>query len=1100
MNKYLNTLLILLLSANLLIVDLNAQEGLIHLPHLTMEDGLSFNQITQIFQDNKGFMWLGTYNGLNRYDGSSFKIFLPETDNPKSISSHHITSIYQDSKGTLWIGTNHGLNRYDFKTETYKRYLNDPNNPNSLSHDLVYSILEDKSGSLWIGTYNALNKYDRKKDCFSQLKIQIGDTTSSSSLYKNIQSITCMLQDFNGNIWLGTWDGLTCMQPDGKILKQFFSDEEHHQTISYKSISCIYEDKSKNLWIGTNGSGLHKFNQDTGKFIHYLFSPINTGTISNNYITVIFQDKSNDLWIGTKNGLNKYDSKKNAFERILNKPEKPLSIINNEILSIYEDRANLIWVGTAGGVSRFHKPLNKFQYYKENISNRLLGLSNNNVNAVFIDKKKNIWIGTLDGLNKIEPGSDRVVQYKNDPANKSSISDNYIMSICEDQNGYIWIGTYQMGLNKYNPQTGENKIFVYKNDDQESLSNSGVTSIYKDHRGTIWVGTWYGLNRYNKTHDNFIRYENDPDDPKSLSHNLVWSIFEDSKNMLWVGTDGGGVCVMDPKISAFKIYKHNRTDSNSICDDRVFAIFESRDEIMWFGTSDGISSYNRETGKFKSYTKDSGLPDNQIASIQEDNNGFLWIATQKGLSCFNRETETFINYTKKDGIKELEFNSRVSARGKDGILYFGSKAGLMYFDPPKIVNKLSDAPIVFTNLKIYNETVPIDDKKNSILRESITTSKSIRIPYENDVITIEYALLYFSNASGNTFYYKLSGFENNWNNVGNRNSATYTNLPPGDYTFHVKATNNDGIKSKNVASIELIIVPAYYQTIWFKVAVALGIFLTTMLFFHKRTEKIKKQNKLLEKRVAERTKDLDKTIYELNQEVTERIKAETKVQASLHEKEDLLEEKEILLKEIHHRVKNNLQVISSMLYLQSQYIQDPAMLDLFEDSRNRIKSMGLIHEKLYQSKDFAEINFNEYVSSLLEQIRLSFNKGDLVINEYVDIDKAINLDLDTAISCGLIINEIMTNVYKYAFPIEWRKQKPHEYKFHVVVKVKPIENNQYEMLIYDNGIGFKNDVDIDNFDSLGLKIISSMVKQLNGTISINGSSGTEFKIIFDKVD
>ena len=1075
---------------------LKAQEEEVHISHLTAEEGLSLSQVAQIYQDNFGFMWLGTYSGLNRYDGYNFKVFLPEPENKQSISSHDITSIFQDSKGILWIGTNSGLNRYDFKTESFKRYLYDSNDPHSLSYNLILSIMEDKSGTLWIGTGGSLNKYNRDKDNFTRLKIRIGNKSIPSSTYNNIESISCILQDFKGNLWIGIWDGMINMDTNGRVLNQYFYENGDTHKIGAKSISSIYEDKEKFIWIGTNGNGLYKYNPFTGKFTHYLSKDSDPTTISYNYINVIFQDNNNDIWIGTKNGLNKYNAKNNNFIRIYNNVEKPLSIINNEILSIYQDKSGLIWVGTNGGVSRFYKPANKFYNYKNDNHANAFSLSNNRINSVFIDNKENIWIGTLDGLDKITSGEKQITHYRNNPRDKNSVSDNYITNVIVDRSGYRWVGTYQSGLNRIDPITGENKIFLHTNRNTTSLSNSGITDLFEDHNGTIWVGTWYGLNRYNKSTEKFLRYENTPDDPKSLSHSSVLKIYEDSKNLLWIGTDGGGVCMLDPKISAFTVYMHDSSNSNIISNNRVLTIIESKDGLMWFGTTDGLNSFDRKTGKFTVFKKENGLPGNLIFSIEEDNNSLLWISTDNGISCFNERTGIFTNYSKKDGLKELEFIAKASSKSNDGKLYFGSKTGLMFFDPNKIVDRLSKAPIMFTDLKVYNKSVPIHPNSKTILQESITTSKSIEIPSESGEITIDFALLYYQNVRGNTYQYILSGFENNWNDIGHRNSATYANLPPGNYIFQVQAANSDGIKGNNVASMQIVIVPAYYQTWWFKVFLAFVFLVLIILFFQQRTRKIKSQNKILENHVAERTKDLDKTITELNREVTERKKAEANVYATLEEKEGLLLEKEILLKEIHHRVKNNLQIISSLLYLQSRKIKDEKLLNMFDDSLNRIKSMALLHEKLYQSNDLSEINLFNYINSLLMQLKKSYSRNDILIRDSVLIDHDINFNLDTAMSCGLMVNELMTNAYKYAFPKNWIKKQTSDFEYKIEVSAIKESNNMYSLIVSDNGVGIPESFDIEKAESLGLKIVASMIKQLDGLLEIKREKGSLFKTTF----
>jgi len=1067
-------------------ISLPAQETEMMLSHFTSEDGLSLSGVTQVFQDSRGFIWLGTYNGLNRFDGYNFKIYLPETGNPKSISSFKITAILEDNNGDLWIGTNYGLNRYNWKSEEFTRYFNDSDNPHSISHNEIYSIYEDRTGTIWVGTFDGLNKYDRNNDNFIQLKGMYGKNWDRSPLYAGVETITSICEDYRVQLWLGTWNGITCINEQGNIIKQYPSAKNGFNADALREITCIYEDKSNNLWFGTNGKGLSKYNPKTDNFTNFRTTGAEN-SLSNDYINVIFQDKLNNIWIGTNNGLNKYNPDRNNFTRMLNDPNRPLSIINNEVLSLYEDKTGIIWIGTAAGVSRFYEPENKFSYYRADKNKPATSLISSRINSVFIDSQNNIWVGTFEGLDEILSGSNRVIHFRHNEGNKNSIGDNFIMSVIQDRSGIIWAGTHQDGLDSYNPKTGEFKAYKYKVNDPQSLSNSGVTSIFEDRAGSLWVGTWWGLNRLDRRTGKFLRYTADTSNHSSLRNNVIWVIYQDSKNMIWVGTDGGGVSEFNPLSNTFTNFYHDTSITNNISNNRVISIFESRDGIMWFGTMDGLDSYNRETGKITIYTQKDGLPGKFINGIEEDDKGNLWIVTEKGLTKFNSSSGLIANYSKRDGIKDIEFSAHVCAKSKNGYMYFGCKNGLMYFHPDSLKEREKTTRVVITDFKIYNKSVPIT--KPGILNESITSAKSICIPPGNDVITFDFAFLDYFNAKANRFKYRLIGFDKEWNDIGNRNTATYTNLPAGDYTFVVKASNSDLQKSDIETSLKVTIVPVFFQTWWFRILFIFSLIILTFLIILERTRKIRKHNKVLENRVAERTKDLDATINELNQEIVERKKAEEKVQTSLNEKE-------VLLKEIHHRVKNNLQIISSLLYLQSKPIIDKTTLGLFQDSQNRIKSMALIHEKLYQSKDFARINFDEYTNSLVDYLKRSYNNTELTIKNYININTEINLNLDTAICCGLIVNELMTNAYKYAFPYEWGKQKSITEELKIEINSDIEEGNRYTLSVTDNGIGIPEDLDIQNSASLGLKIVNSMVNQLEGSVEILRNRGTQFLIKF----
>jgi len=1060
-------------------VNLFAQEDEIQFNHITAEDGLSLNIVTEVFQDSKGFLWFGTYNGLNRFDGYSFKIFQPDPSNSKSISSHSILDIYEDSKGYIWIATSDGLNKFDWKTEDFIKYRNNPKDSNSLSYNYIYSVFEDSERTIWIGTSYGLNKYNEEKDNFTVIKVNEAPNLGSPN------AITSITEDLRGNIWVGTWDGLYCLKKDGTIVSKFTIDEKNPNSLSSNEISVMLVDNEENFWIGTNGGGINRYDFKTGYFIHYKADPKNPFSISSDFINDIYQDKLNNLWIGTKDGLNKFDWKHKRFSKIFHDPLKPLSIINNDILSINEDETGIIWIGSSGGISRFNQSTNKFNYYREDKSNPEVGISSNRVNAVFIDSKKNIWVGTKNGLDKINKEENQIIHYKNIP-NVNSLNDNYVKSVVEDHNGIIWIGTDEEGLNRLNPVTGEFKAYKYISGDNESLSNDGVPALCEDRNGNLWVGTYNGLSRFDKSSEKFIRYSPDPSNPNSLKNGIIWVIYEDSEGMLWMGTDGGGVSKFNPKTNVFKTYLFDSTNNSGL---RIYSIIESKDKLMWFGTTEGLNCYNRKTGEMILYTKEDGLPSNAVNSIVEDDNGNLWISSDKGLSKFDRKAGIFQTYTKRDGLMGNDFCINAVLKAENNVIYFGASDGLLFFNPRNIKDVHLTARVVFTDLKIYNQSVTISTGGNSILKESITGAKSISIPYENDVITIDFALLDYFNVKRNRFVYKLEGFEKEWNDVGKRNSATYTNLPPGEYTFYVKAFHGDGGGDLKETSIDVIIVPAFYQTWWFKIIVALGLFFFTVIIFRGKTRKITNENKILESRVTERTKALDKTIDELSQEIEERKKAEEKVQASLKENEIHLKEKEVLLKEIHHRVKNNLQVISSLLYLNSKKINDSKALDIFKDSQNRVKSIALVHERLYQSKDLGKIDFNDYVQKLTKDLLRSYAVNQSVIQLDININNVF-INIDMAVPCGLIINELISNSLKYAFP-NYEDEKKNGI---IKIDFNPIENNKLILIVSDNGIGIQGNIDEKKNNSLGLQLVETLVAQLDGTMELALNSGTTFKI------
>ena len=820
--------------------------------HLTVEDGLSLNVLTGIIQDKRGFLWFGTYDGLNRYDGYNFKNFTEEPDNPKSISNFLISSLLEDSKGYIWVGTNNGLNRYDWKTEEFKRYIANPSEPNSLSHNHILCIYEDKSGGIWIGTSNGLNKYNRDTDDFT-VSTNISDEINENSL----NSVTSIVEDNDANIYLGTWKGLTKIQGNnGNIITIPLPEAISRSALLYNRISKLIIDNDKNLWIATNnGQGVYKYNLVSEKLSQYFNEPSDPNSLSDNQANTLLLDKSGRIWIGTENGLNMYSGGE-KFIRYTHDPSQYFSIISNCVYSVIEDQTGLFWIGTDRGISRAYLPINDFNFANLYYKNSDGTLGSNRINALYCDKPGHLWIGSPQGLFTFDEISKKIIPLNTFNEKKITVSNNNIRSICRDNFGNMWLGTNGGGLNCFNIYTGENILYHYDDSDPESLSNNGVISLCIDKDENVWAGTWWGLNLLNKETGKFERFTN-------FFSNLCWVLYSDSEGKLWIGTDGGGVNEMNPE---------SKTTTNYLNGLRVISIYESFDGMMWFGTTEGLRSYNRKTGKFETFTKVNGLPSNAINSICEDNLGNIWISTDKGFSKYDRNNNLFRNYDKRNGLSNPEFSVNAAAKSKNGDLYFGGLTGLLYFSPGKIQDQFIDANVVLTDFKIYNQSVPISNDGNSVLKESITVAKSVQIPYGNDVLSIDFALLDYYNVNRNKFMYILEGFDKEWNDIGTRNSATYTNLPPGEYKFHVRASNDAGFKNFKETSVDITIIPAYYQTWLFRIIFFVIIVVGLLFFIRIRTNAMRRRNLILENKVIERTQDLDKTINELNLEIATKNK------------------------------------------------------------------------------------------------------------------------------------------------------------------------------------------------------------------------------------
>jgi PAS domain S-box-containing protein len=866
-------ILIKFITAIIFLLNSYANEYNIKFQHLTIEDGLSQSSVFSIIQDSQGFMWFGTEDGLNKYDGYNFKIYRNDPDNPDSLTYSYVKVIFEDSSGNLWIGTyGGGLDKFDREKERFIHYKHESNKPYTLTNNFVTSIFEDKYGVLWVGTEGGLNKFDKKKEKFVHYTY---DPKNPDSLSSNI--VMCIYEDREGILWIGTANGLNKFDRKKEKFIHYFYDPKNPYSISNNFIYSIYEDHLGSLWIGTYGGGLNRFDKKTGKFIHYKYDPNNHNTLSNNYVRVIYEDYSGILWVGTEDGLNKYDRKNKIFIRFKHNPDEPYTLSNNEIYSIFEDRTKVLWIGTHVGINKYDQESKLFIHYYS-IPNNPNSLSNNYVRAIYEDNSGILWIGTYGGLDRFDRKNGIYRHYKADPNDPESLSNNRVMTIYEDSLGIFWIGTYG-GLNKFDQK--REKFVHYRSDpnNPQSLSSDFVRVIYEDRNSTLWIGTEDGLNKFDRKSEKFIHFKYDPDNPYSLSNNYIYTIYEDSYGILWIGTLYG-LNRMDRENNLFKRYFANPKNPNSLSNNEILSIYEDSRGILWIGTVGGLNKFNREKETFTRYTVKDGLPNDLIYDILEDNQGNLWLSTNKGLSKFNPLTEEFKNYDVKDGLQSNEFSKGACFKSKSGEMFFGGVNGFNSFYPEKIKDNPYIPQIVITNFKISNKTVLIGEEFNSriILSKSITETKEIVLSYKDRVFSFEFAALHYSSPEKNQYAYIMEGFEKKWNYVGNRRFATYTNLPPGEYVFKVKASNNDGIWNEKGISIKIRILPPFWVTWWFRGIISVILLLLLVGSYHARTYAIRKRAHQLEEIIEKRTLELKIANEELKKEIAEREHIKRKLQ------------------------------------------------------------------------------------------------------------------------------------------------------------------------------------------------------------------------------
>ena len=877
-------------------IDLSLAPGsIIQFEHLTITDGLSQNAGLAIFQDSQGFLWVGSQDGLNRYDGYTFKIFKHDPDDPSSISHNSILSIIEDKEGYLWIGTwGGGLNRFDRITETFVRYRSDSKEPSSLSNDTVTSIKEDSSGVLWVGTLGGLDRYDPSTNTFDHFRYDAEDPNSLSS-----DAISVIFEDSHRQLWIGTGtngvegSGLNRFDPvTGKAIR-YQHNENDPQSLSSNNIASIFEGPDGTLWIATGGFSLHgggldQFDPRTGITRNFSHNPQIADSLSTNDLMALWGDSSGMLWVGTwANGLSLMDlSNPGHFAHYRNDPYFPDSLSGDEVWSLYKDRSGNLWIGTShSGINKLSATIGQFSLYRNNPSNPS-SLGTNAVGAFSEDRNGNIWIATWGaGLERFDPDTGHFVHFRHDPENPNSLSDDLFMALHSDEQTTLWAGTLGKGLNRLNTATGRVTRYLHDPENSTSLPDDNIASIIPDQEGGLWIGTFGGLAHYDPRTDAFTNYSRDPDNPSSLGDNKVVSLYLDSKrNRLWIGTWGGGLNQLDlndplhtdPQLATFVNYRHNPDDPSSLSEDSVWAIHASADGSLWLGTQLGLNHFDPVTKVFTYYTEKNGLPNNVVLGILEDDQANLWLTTNNGLAQFDPSAGTFTIYDSSHGLQSNEFNSNAYYRAMDGTMYIGGINGFNLFRPENVKPNPMPPPVAVTRFEVFNEPLHVD----------LSGREPIQLSYKEDFISFEFAAFDFQSPQKNQYAYKLEGFDEDWIQAGNRRFATYTNLPGGQYVFQVKASNSDGVWNETGVAIPVFIIPPVWQTWWFLGPLIVLLSALVAGGFRWRLNTIREQNVQLETQVAERTSELRETNELLEKEVEQRKRAEAEL--ARHAEEELL--------------------------------------------------------------------------------------------------------------------------------------------------------------------------------------------------------------------
>jgi ligand-binding sensor domain-containing protein/signal transduction histidine kinase len=824
----------------------------IRFEHLGLADGLSQSVIHTILQDRFGFMWIGTEDGLNRYDGYEFKIYRPDPENPESISDRWITALAEDEQGYIWIGTRlGGLNRYDPNTDTFTHYLNNPEDLHSLSNNHINTILKDSKGHLWIGTEYGLNRFDKRTGSFQNY---LHDPDNNNTISGN--NITSIYEDSQGSLWIGTENGgLNRFDPTTSFFRSFKQVVRDNSSLSNNHVTAITEDDDGHMWIATN-FGLNRLEIDTEMFTRYMHGGSNQATLSSNNVQALHLDRQGYLWVGTANGLDRLDVKSHTFVRHQHNPGDSSSLSTDSVLTIYEDKGQVLWVGTyGGGLNKYNRAQSKFTYYHFE-PNNLNSLSANIIFPIYVDNLGIVWIGTYDGgLNRFNPRLGQFTRFRHDPENPDSLSSDEVYSIYKDSTGTLWVGT-AMGLSRLDP--GHTKFVNYHADSQDSTSLAGqpVYTIFEDHLGYLWFGTKNGLSLFEPTSETFSSFKHEPGNPTSLSSSNITTLFEDKDRILWVGTFDKGLNRLDVESDSFTHYLNDPKDPTSISNNSIMALYQDSQENLWVATAGGgLNRYNPQTDSFTRYTEKHGLPNNVVYGILEDDDGYLWLSTNFGLSRFDPQTETFRNYTASDGLQSNEFNMYAYAKSFNDTLYLGGVNGLTVFKPSNAIDSAYLPPVVLTSF--VQEGKPASEQPKSEVLSDVT------LAWPNNNFSFEFTSLSYAQPERNQYAYKLENFDKDWNYIGNNREGRYTNLPGGTYVLRLRGSNQDGVWNESTQTVTITVIPPFWNTWTFGILLFFSVLAFGFVVYRLRVRSIQLQNLQLEHLVRERTSALQKRTGEL---------------------------------------------------------------------------------------------------------------------------------------------------------------------------------------------------------------------------------------------
>jgi len=1032
-----------------------------------------------VLQDRHGFLWIGTTQGVFRYDGHNTKLYQHNPDDPNSLSGDDVGFLVQDRYGTIWFSVmNGGLCSYDPETQKFTRHHPDPYDPHDSDYYSAYVYI-DRTGTLWAGTFGGgLKRYDHKAGRFFRYMPEYDFPKSLSHAV-----VIGIYEDRSGVLWVGTLGGgLNRFSRETEEFTQYRHDPNDPGSISSDAIYLMLEDHTGNFWVSTWEDGLNRFDKETGRWIHYRHDPEDPNSISSNSTKILLEDHSGNLWITSQNGLNLYDRPKDQFVSYYHDPLDPYSLSSNIIYTINEDQSGILWVSTQNALNRLDLSKSCFNRYiympKDQQQQKII-----NVLALEEDGRGHIWIGTRgDGLYIVDPKSKTVTNYNDSSQDHHGLQHSVITSICADQQGEVWVGTNNKGFYHFNQDKKKfDRIYLDLKSSEKNAFWEDVSDIFESSSGYLWLATDAGPLLY----DRVTQTQKPIPWEENTLPSAVTMYFEDHSGILWAGTTNSGLVRLDARSRRLVSYLKTPEDLLKMKMELITDIIEDASGNLWISSyGDGLFKFDTARKNVKRYHLKDGLTNTQVAAIIEDN-GMLWISTEGGgLFCFDPNTEQFEQFGIKDGLESNNFFTGSKLKTLKGELIFGNNEGITRFHPEAIQRQGNIPLISFTDFLINGRSVPIGELPDGrcLLSKSIIAAPDISLSYKDRFFSIRFAALDFSSPQHNQYRYKMEGLDKDWIFAGNEYKATYTNIPSGNYIFRVKGANSNGVWNEKGASMKITVTPPFWQTWWFRITGS--VFFIALIFMVTQLRTLSARKKAL---------ILKKHNIELNLQKEKAERAEEKAKQATKFKSEFLAN-------MSHEIRTPMNAIMGMSYLglQSEILsKQHNYFSKIQSSANLL--LGIINDILDFSKieagklqfEIKEFSLDDVMENLSNFI--SYKAGEKGIEVLFDIDPEVPRFLSgDQLRLGQVLINLANNAVKFT----------HEGEILVSVKLEKKDKASVKLKfsVKDTGIGLTKEQTDKLFEAfsqadgsitrkyggtgLGLTISKKLVEMMHGQIKV----------------